>query len=48
MAWREIKSLPKVLLMTSAIDWHAFILLMIWAFPWEVSVPSLRSKMLGC
>lgn len=27
---------------------HALILLMIWGFPWEVSVPSLRRMMGAC
>ena len=38
---------PKVVLITSTIDWHALILLIIYDLPWESSVPSLRRRMLG-
>jgi hypothetical protein len=38
---------PNVVLITSTIDWHALILLIIYDLPWESSVPSLRRRMLG-
>ncbi len=39
---------PSVVRTISAIAAHAFMLLMSWAFPWDVSVPSLSKIIEGC
>lgn len=39
---------PSVVLTASAINWHAFMLLMSWGTPWEESVPSFSRIIPGC
>jgi hypothetical protein len=39
---------PSVVLTTSTTAWHALMLEMSCALPWEVSVPSLSSTICGC
>lgn len=39
---------PKVFLTISAMEFTAFIFEIIYPLPWEVSVPSLNNKIVGC
>lgn len=39
---------PSVVLTISAIDWQALMFEIIYAFPYEVSVPSFNTKIVGC